>query len=195
MIGRQSTAAGHEVMNEDDTTIARKISGRTYSVDVPAFDRKGELAVADDDLHRAELAIAAGIAEDGAISADAFRFMRKAIPLTAAELGRLITVSPETISRWENGVRDIDPLAFFALATLSSRRPRNRTTRARACNASPTATSRRRNGASRHSRERSSLVSCLVGGGRRRRSPNRSRWAIDVGCLHAPRGCCAGSRR
>ena len=100
------------------TTIARKIAGRTYSVDVPAFDRKGEVAVADDDLHRAELAIAAGIAQDGAISADGFRFMRKAMPLTAAELGRLITVSPETISRWENGVRDIDPLAFIALGDL-----------------------------------------------------------------------------
>ena len=99
-------------------TITRKLAGRTYSVDVPTFERKGERAITDADLARAELAIAAGVAADGPVSAEGFRFMRKAANLKAAELGELLGVTPKTISRWENGAHELDRTAWLAIGDI-----------------------------------------------------------------------------
>jgi DNA-binding XRE family transcriptional regulator len=70
------------------------------------------------DLGRAELlaggeAIARGL-RDGAT----LKFVRKALGLRAADLGELLGVSAETVSRWENGHRAAERSVWNTLADL-----------------------------------------------------------------------------
>ena len=100
--------------------ITRKVSGRVFSVDVPVTvdPETGELEVAFADAQRAELAIASALAGEGPVDGESFRFMRAALGLPARKVGHLLGVSVETISRWENGARDVDRAAWFALGEL-----------------------------------------------------------------------------
>jgi DNA-binding transcriptional regulator YiaG len=58
------------------------------------------------------------LADSGAASGGAFRLMRKAIGLRATELAQLLSVAPETISRWETEKRGIDRATVAVLASL-----------------------------------------------------------------------------
>jgi len=68
----------------------------------------------DDDLFPADVALqfervaARRLAELGVHSAEAFKFMRKALGLRASDLGALLDVAAETVSRWETGEREVD---------------------------------------------------------------------------------------
>lgn len=75
----------------------------------------GEAIVALGELDRFEVEVA--LARAGAHSGDAIRTMRKAIGLSATALAELLDVSPETVSRWENGGRAA-PLS--AVATVGA---------------------------------------------------------------------------
>ena len=99
-------------------TMTRKIGGSTFSVEMPTFDRQGEPFIKSESFQRAELVIAAAIASEGPLSGDGFKWMRKSLPLTAVDLGALLGVAPETISRWETGARDVDRMAWIALGDL-----------------------------------------------------------------------------
>lgn len=50
-----------------------------------------------------ELAIAVQVAETAPVHGKAFQWMRKSLQLSGAELGSLLGVRLETISRWERG--------------------------------------------------------------------------------------------
>jgi DNA-binding transcriptional regulator YiaG len=65
-----------------------------------------------------ELMVAQLLADNGQRTPEAFRFMRKVLGLRAVDLAPLIGVGPETISRYETGAREIDPIRFGVLATL-----------------------------------------------------------------------------
>ncbi len=56
------------------------------------------------------------------------RFVRKALGLRAAELGGLLEVSAETVSRWENGHRAATPSVWNTLADLVADRLTGATT-------------------------------------------------------------------
>ncbi|HVE85768.1 MAG TPA: type II TA system antitoxin MqsA family protein [Myxococcales bacterium] len=58
------------------------------------------------------------LAELGAHSGETFRFMRKTLGLRAAELGGLLDVTAETISRWETGEREVDRKAAALLQAM-----------------------------------------------------------------------------
>jgi hypothetical protein len=78
----------------------------------------GESFLSGPDLGRAELlaggeAIARGL-RDGAT----LKFVRKALGLRATELGELLDVSAETVSRWENGHRAAERSVWNTLADL-----------------------------------------------------------------------------
>jgi len=83
----------------------------------------GESYVDSSELERFELLAARWLADDGARSGDAFRFMRKALGLRAVELAELLDSSPETISRWEHGkLQPVDARAFALLGAMAADR-------------------------------------------------------------------------
>jgi DNA-binding transcriptional regulator YiaG len=87
----------------------------------------GEQIIEGDALAALELAAAHALGQHGVRTAEAFRFMRKALALRAVDLGALIGIEPETISRWETDKRDIDVRAFALLAELVADRVAGRT--------------------------------------------------------------------
>ena len=72
------------------------------------------------DTGHLEGCIAAWLAEHGEISREAFRFMRKAIGMRAAELAELLDVTPETVSHWETGKYSIPWSAVAILGAIVS---------------------------------------------------------------------------
>lgn len=90
------------------------------SVEVPAQVCRScdEPFVESSDVERAELTVAAAIIASGHRNGPRFRFLRKAIGTSAKELAAMFDVAPETISRWERGEREVDGLAWVALAGL-----------------------------------------------------------------------------
>jgi DNA-binding transcriptional regulator YiaG len=105
------------------TNITRKVAGRTFSVEVPAVEHAehghGVLAP---DLQRAEVAIAATLALEGPVHAESFRFMRGALGIAAKDLAELLGVTPETVSRWENGAGEVNRSAWLTLGTIALER-------------------------------------------------------------------------
>ena len=51
-------------------------------------------------------------------SADAIRFFRSVLGLKAKDFADLVGVAAETVSRWENGVREIDAAAWAHLCSM-----------------------------------------------------------------------------
>jgi putative zinc finger/helix-turn-helix YgiT family protein len=68
-------------------------------------------------MERVELYAADELARSGAVSPDGFKFMRKALGLRAEDLGEMLDVSNETVSRWETGR---NPITRSALAVLGA---------------------------------------------------------------------------
>ena len=77
---------------------------------------------------RFELQVAAELAPRGLRSGEAFRFMRKALGMKAAELAEVMNVAAETLSRWENGQREVDWPEFMVLGFLVDDKLAGRTT-------------------------------------------------------------------
>lgn len=99
----------------------RKIGDRTFVAELPALvcSTCGERTIAGPDLGGFDAAVAGEIARTGLSSPDALRFLRKSIELTAAELGSLLDLRPETISRIENGKMPADRRTLALLGSLA----------------------------------------------------------------------------
>jgi putative zinc finger/helix-turn-helix YgiT family protein len=97
-----------------------RIGGYVFKTEMPAerCAKCGETYVAGPDLERFDLLVARALATQGVITGAAFRFMRKALVMRAAELGDLLGVRPETISRWETDKGPVDPCAFATLGGM-----------------------------------------------------------------------------
>ncbi len=65
-----------------------------------------------------ELQVASELASRGVRSGETFRFMRKALGMKAADLAEIMNVAAETVSRWENGQRDVGGPEFMLLGFL-----------------------------------------------------------------------------
>src|SRR6266705_1115772 len=78
--------------------LTRSVDGREFAAHVPARQCKtcGEEYFVAADGVRFELAVARRLAELGASSAAAFRFMRRTVGLQAGELAQLLGVVRET---------------------------------------------------------------------------------------------------
>ena len=70
------------------------------------------------DLARAELLAAGEAIARGLRGGATLKFVRKALGLRAVELGELLDVSAETVSRWENGHRAAERSVWNTLADL-----------------------------------------------------------------------------
>jgi putative zinc finger/helix-turn-helix YgiT family protein len=116
------------LMNTTETHTAT-VGGYVVKAALPAVVCKkcGESYVEAIDLERFELAAAQELARRGACVGEVFKFMRKAVGLKAADLGSLLGVAPETVSRWETGKVPVDRAAFVTLAALVSDRLSART--------------------------------------------------------------------
>lgn len=102
------------------TRIVITAAGHKFTATLPA--RKcaacGETYTSAPDHMGAELAAAAMLARSGEASGETFRFMRHVLGLRGADVGALLGVTFETVSRWESGTRAVDRLAWAALASV-----------------------------------------------------------------------------
>ena len=78
----------------------------------------GEGYVKGPDLEEAERAVAAELARAGHVSPRTFKFMRQALNITGEEIAELLRVTKFTISRWENGKRELDRSAWILLSEI-----------------------------------------------------------------------------
>jgi putative zinc finger/helix-turn-helix YgiT family protein len=97
-------------MRKSTTKVSNGVGDRRFTAEVPAdvCDACGESYVQGTTLKRFELAVARELSLSGASSGEVFKFMRKALGYRASELADELGVTPETVSRWENGRRTID---------------------------------------------------------------------------------------
>ncbi len=77
---------------------------------------------------RAHLAVGCALADRGVHTGEALRHMRRALALRAADLARLLGVTPETISHWETGKAPPSRAAFVAVAAMVADALEGRTT-------------------------------------------------------------------
>jgi putative zinc finger/helix-turn-helix YgiT family protein len=77
---------------------------------------------------RFELLVAAELVTRGLRGGAAFKFMRKALGMKAAEIAQSFNVAPETISRWENDQREVDWPEFMLMGFLVDDKLAGRTT-------------------------------------------------------------------
>ena len=99
----------------------RKIGGQVFVAELPArrCASCGERTVSGPDLLAFDAAVAGELARSGASSPDALKFLRKTMALTAAELGELLELRPETISRIENGKMPVDRRTVALVSALA----------------------------------------------------------------------------
>lgn len=97
-----------------------EVTGRKFVKDVPAMvcASCGRAYVDVSQMQRLELEVAATVANSGMVNGGTFRFMRKALGLTATELAPLLGVAAETLSRWENGGRNTDRAAWVTVGGM-----------------------------------------------------------------------------
>jgi DNA-binding transcriptional regulator YiaG len=87
------------------TEVKVRFGRRTYRVPVTSHWNAavGRYAMHTLEWRASELALAVQLAEKSPVDGAAFQWMRKVLQLSGAELGELLGVRLETISRWERG--------------------------------------------------------------------------------------------
>jgi YgiT-type zinc finger domain-containing protein len=97
-----------------------KIGGQTFVAELPAVvcPKCSEALVSHETLGAFEHAVARHLAEHGPANGDTFRYMRKAVGIAAKDVAELLATTPETVSRWENGARDVDLWAWTTLGSI-----------------------------------------------------------------------------
>lgn len=120
---------GKDEVRPADVELRRTVAGRTYVAMVKGEKCAacGEEIIAGPDLERFGLALARDAGRHAEPSGVVFRTMRKILGYTSQEAAALFGVSLETISRWENGARGVDPLAFRLLGLIAADRLEGRT--------------------------------------------------------------------
>ena len=100
--------------------IAQRIGSTPIRIRLPCVACRscGERVVDGDVISRGELEVARVLAKRNVLSPESFRFVRMAIGLQSKQLAMILSVQPETVSRWEHGQRDVDPTAWSLLRML-----------------------------------------------------------------------------
>src|SRR5580658_3594889 len=100
--------------------LSQRVGGREFRLSVPFGACKacgtGYLDAAA--LEWGELQIACQVAMDGPADGRTLRVLRKALGLLATQLADLLSVTAETISRWETGQRPVDRSAWFVTGSM-----------------------------------------------------------------------------
>jgi putative zinc finger/helix-turn-helix YgiT family protein len=127
---KRCVECGSHALTQGEVTESRTVADRTFTAQLPATicaDCKASY-VSGPVLERFDLAVTRALADVGEHSGEAVRFMRASLGMTAVELGRLLDVTTETISRWENGKHAVTPVVIGTLAALADDRLTGRTT-------------------------------------------------------------------
>jgi putative zinc finger/helix-turn-helix YgiT family protein len=119
----QCVSCGERAVREGDVTLTREVGEHVFSATVSGLvcSACGESITDLADGERFDLAVAEILAE-AAPTGDAFRFLRKLVGLRARDLARMLGITGDTISRWENGKHGIDRAAFFVLGQIARER-------------------------------------------------------------------------
>jgi YgiT-type zinc finger domain-containing protein len=106
-------------IHKSTTRISNGVGDRKFTAEVPAdvCDACGEEWVDGTTLKMFELAVARELSLMGASDGETFKFMRKVLGYRANELATELNVTPETVSRWENGKRPVD-MSYMALVGM-----------------------------------------------------------------------------
>jgi DNA-binding transcriptional regulator YiaG len=102
-----------------DVELRREVAGHVFTATVRGLrcDSCGETFTEGVDGERFDYAVAMTLAR-AAPSGESFRFLRKLAGLRAADLGDLLGVTGDTISRWETEKSPIDRGAFTLLGLI-----------------------------------------------------------------------------
>jgi DNA-binding transcriptional regulator YiaG len=102
-----------------DVEVRREVAGHVFTTTMRGSrcGACGETYLAGADGERFDLAVAEALAF-AQPTGDSFRFLRKVAGLRAADLGELLSVTGDTISRWETGKSPIDRSAFTLLGLI-----------------------------------------------------------------------------
>lgn len=109
---------GHETVEVAVPTAAGPLRVRVSGVSAVRCGHCRESFLLGPDLARAELLAAREALMRGHWDGPVLRFARKALGLRATELGELLDVSAETVSRWENGHRVAERSVWNTVADL-----------------------------------------------------------------------------
>ncbi len=89
------------------------------TIEALACTRCDEIVPSSDLDRRIRLEALRCVALSGQANAETFRFLRTGLGLQAKELAYLFQMDAGTISRWENGVRDVELRAWALLACMA----------------------------------------------------------------------------
>lgn len=117
--GKVCVSCGELQVRKGDVALVREVGGHVFSATVSGLvcGGCGETITGQEEGERFDLAIAELLSE-ASPTGDSFRFLRKVAGLRARDFGRMLGVSGDTISRWENGRHAIDRAAFFILGQV-----------------------------------------------------------------------------
>lgn len=121
------TTCGQGDFQPGTIELKRVVAGKQFTARTEAqlCQHCSESLVTEQALEAFELAIATKLAT-GPADGPGFKFMRRVLGLRAVDLAQLLQVSPETISRWENGQRAVDHRGFALLGILVHERASRR---------------------------------------------------------------------
>ena len=112
-------SCGEKTLQRGSVRLVREVGGREYTATVQGLVCLGcgESITDIQDGERFELAIAELLSE-APPTGESFRFLRRVAGLRASDLARMLSLTGDTISRWENGKYAIDRAAFLVLGQI-----------------------------------------------------------------------------
>ena len=121
-------SCGAEKVRKGDVSLVREGGKHVFSATVTGLvcEACGESLTDIRDGERFDLAVAE-ILSEAAPTGDAFRFLRKVAGLRARDLAKMLGVTADTVSRWENDKHGIDRAAFFVLGQIVREKREGRT--------------------------------------------------------------------
>ena len=101
----------------DDTL---EVCGHTFTAQLPAekCEACGQVVIQGHDVRLFELRVAVEIAKAGLRTAEAFKYLRKAVGMEAEGLAELLDVPVEFVRYWEDESWPVDPRAHAVLCSL-----------------------------------------------------------------------------
>ena len=113
-------ACGKNALRVGVKKYEHKLGVQTFAANLPAqvCSSCHEFYMSHETLTAFDQTVARHIAEHGPATGETFRFMRKTVGLPANEVAKLLDTTPETVSRREKGVRDVDLWAWSTLGAI-----------------------------------------------------------------------------
>lgn len=121
-------SCGADKVRKGNVSLSREVGDRVFSTTIPGLvcDACDESVADLRDGERFDLAVA-DLLSEATPTGDSFRFLRKVAGMRAKDLARMLGVTGDTISRWENGKHAIDRAAFFVLGMVVREKREGRT--------------------------------------------------------------------